>query len=172
MIEFTIKEYLIQSNKIPSGAMKPTLLVGDHIFVKKLFYNKAEPSRGDIIVFKYPADPEKDFIKRLIGIPGDVIEIRNKNLYINHKRLNDDHGVYTDPHIIPANIRPRDNLGPINVPKHSLFVMGDNRDESFDSRFWGFVDLELVKGKAFAIYWSWDKTKYMVRWDRIGKKIQ
>ena len=152
--------------------MKPTLLVGDHIFVKKLFYNKAEPSRGDIIVFKYPIDPEKDFIKRLIGIPGDVIEIRNKHLYINHKRLNYDHGVYTDPNIIPGNIRPRDNLGPITVPQNSLFVLGDNRDQSFDSRFWGFVDLEAVKGRAFAIYWSWDKKKFMVRWDRVEKKIQ
>jgi signal peptidase I len=123
-------------------------------------------------VFKFPEDPKKDFIKRVIGVAGDVIEIRNKQVYINHKPLNHDLGVYTDPRIIPAEMQPRDNLGPITVPPDALFVMGDNRDHSFDSRFWGFVDLKSVKGRAFIIYWSWDKDKFGVRWNRFGHLLK
>jgi signal peptidase I len=169
--EFVIKKNIVQAYKIPSGAMKPNLIVGDHILVNKLTYNKVQPNRGDIIVFKYPVDPKKAFIKRVIGIGGDVVESRDKKLYVNHEPVNPDFGVYTDPHIIPGNVRPRDNFGPIKVPDNSLFVMGDNRDESFDSRFWGYVDLKAVNGKAFIIYWSWDKHKFEARWDRIGSKL-
>jgi signal peptidase I len=166
-----VRAYFVQAYKIPAGSMKQSLLVGDHILVNKFIYKFQKPQKGDIIVFKFPPDPEKDFIKRVIGVAGDVIECRDKKLYVNHEPVNHDYGVYTDPHIIPAKVRPRDNFGPITVPKDSLFVMGDNRDESFDSRFWGFVDLKAVNGKAFVIYWSLNQTNAQVRFNRIGKTL-
>ncbi len=179
-----IRTFIIQAFKIPSGSMKQTLLIGDHILVNKFLYGIKipfsqttiipikNPERGDIIVFKFPEDPSKDFIKRVIGVAGDVIEVRDKRVYVNHTLLNHDYGIYTDPHIISGVIQPRDNFGQVVVPEHSLFVMGDNRDQSYDSRFWGFVDLEAVKGKALIIYWSWDKRKFGVRWDRIGQILK
>lgn len=164
--------------------MKETLQIGDHILVNKFIYGIRipylqdpvvpikTPRRGDIVVFKFPLDPDKDFIKRVVAVPGDVVQISDKKLYVNNKPVNHDHGYYTDPHIIPGNIRPRDNFGPITVPRDALFVMGDNRDESFDSRFWGFVDLKAVSGKAFIIYWSWDKDNFGVRWKRLGRILK
>ena len=184
VIALFIRTFVVQAFKIPSGSMKQTLQIGDHILVNKFIYGVRipyvrksiiplkKPQRGDIIVFKYPVDPHKDFIKRVIGIPGDKIEIRNKKLYVNQEQVNDDYGVYTDSRILSANIRPRDNFGPVTVPEKSLFVMGDNRDESFDSRFWGFVDYKALNGKAFIIYWSWDKENFGVRWDRLGQILK
>ena len=164
--------------------MKQTLQIGDHILVNKFTYGIKipywhttilpfkNPQKGDIIVFKYPVDPDKAFIKRVIGVAGDVIECRNKKLYINQELVNHDFGVYTDRHIYTAKQKPRDNFGPLTVPENSLFVMGDNRDESLDSRFWGFVDLKAVNGKAFIIYWSWDRDKFGVRWSRLGRILK
>lgn len=184
LIALFIRTFVVQAFKIPSGSMKQTLQIGDHILVNKFLYGIKipywrktiipieKPQRGDIIVFKYPIDPDKDFIKRVIGVGGDVVECRDKKLYVNGELLNHDHGVFTDPHVLPGNIRPRDNFGPITVPENSLFVMGDNRDESFDSRFWGYVDLKAVNGKAFIIYWSWDKDKFGVRWNRLGRILR
>jgi signal peptidase I len=181
LIALFIRTFVVQAFKIPSGSMKETLLIGDHILVNKFIYGVkipywrkniiplTEPERGDIIVFKYPLDPKKDFIKRVIAVGGDVIESRDKQLYVNNRRVNHDPGMHTDPQIIPGETRPRDNFGPITVPQNSLFVMGDNRDESFDSRFWGFVDLKAVNGKAFIIYWSWDSNNFGVRWKRLGQ---
>jgi signal peptidase I len=181
LIALFIRTFVVQAFKIPSGSMKQTLLIGDHILVNKFIYGVkipylhktlipvTTPHRGDIIVFKFPLDPSKDFIKRVIAVGGDVLESRDKQLYVNGKPIDHDHGVYTDPHIYPGNLRPRDNFGPITVPGHSLFVMGDNRDESFDSRFWGFVDLQAVSGKAFIIYWSWNSQNFSVRWNRLGR---
>ena len=184
VIALFIRTFVVQAFKIPSGSMKQTLQIGDHILVNKFAYGVKipylrktvipfkNPRRGDIVVFKYPVDPKKDFIKRVIGIPGDVIEIRDKQLYINGQRVNHDYGMYTDPRILGENVRPRDNFGPITVPQHSLFVMGDNRDESFDSRFWGFVDYKALNGKAFIIYWSWDRENFGVRWGRLGRFLK
>ena len=184
VIALFIRTFVVQAFKIPSGSMKQTLQIGDHILVNKFIYGVRipylrksiiplkKPQRGDIIVFKYPVDPHKDFIKRVIGIPGDEIEIRDKKLYVNQKQVNDDYGVYTDSRILSASVRPRDNFGPVTVPEQSLFVMGDNRDESFDSRFWGFVDYKALNGKAFIIYWSWDKENFGVRWDRLGQILK
>ncbi len=184
LIALFIRTFVVQAFKIPSGSMKPTLQIGDHILVNKFAYGVkipylntvllpvGSPERGDIVVFKYPLDPRKDFIKRVIGIPGDVVEIRDKVIFVNHQRLNHDVGVFTDPHIMPGTLRPRDNLGPVSVPAGHLFVMGDNRDESFDSRFWGFVPLRDVSGKAFIIYWSWDSEGFRIRWGRLANLLR
>lgn len=183
-----IRAFVVQAFKIPSGSMKTTLLIGDHILVSKFSYGIKvpildkelihwdDPQRGDIVVFKYPQDPSKDFIKRVIGLPGDTIEIRDKKVFVNGQLLHEPYARFTDPRILPGSVSPRDNLGPIVVPSHSFFVMGDNRDESYDSRFWKFVDESELKGKAFIIYWSWnsdgeltlDPEKCYVRWNRIG----
>jgi len=178
-----IKTFLIQAFKIPSGSMIPTLKIGDHILVNKFIYGTKlpftdkiiipfkKPEREDIIVFKFPGDEKKDFIKRVIGLPGDIVEIRNKEVYINGKLLHESYVDHSDPIIYPAGIQPRDNFGPVVVPPDSYFVMGDNRDFSLDSRYWGFVHLNKIKGKAFIIYWSWDGEDRWVRWDRIGMLI-
>jgi signal peptidase I len=201
VLALTIRVFVVQAFKIPSGSMIPTLLIGDHILVSKLAYGIQlpkdcdfqlsfpplicysstmvldfdPPQRGDVIVFRYPEDENKDFIKRLIGVPGDVIEIRNKQVIINGEPLIDkDYTQRVDPGIIDGRINPRDNLGPLTVPPDSYFVMGDNRDQSLDSRFWGFVKMNKIKGRAFLVYWSWDGQGSWVdwvRWDRIGKGI-
>ena len=179
-----IRTFIVQAFKIPSGSMKETLLIGDHILVNKFLYGVKlpfvsttiiaykEPKRGDIVVFKFPEDPDKDFIKRVVGVAGDVVEGRDKKVFVNHEPLNHDYGIHKDSRIIPGNRQPRDNFGPLVVPEKSLFVMGDNRDHSYDSRFWGFVNLKAVRGKAFLIYWSWDKSNFGVRWKRIGQMLK
>jgi signal peptidase I len=179
-----IRTFVVQAFKIPSGSMKETLKIGDHILVNKFIYGVkvpfthatlvpvSRPERGDIVVFEFPEDPDKDFIKRVVGIEGDTVEIRDKHLLINGAPADYSQAVYTDPRSIPKGVQPRDNFGPVTVPPHSLFVMGDNRDHSYDSRFWGFVDLNAVKGRAFIIYWSWDKDNFGVRWSRIGDMLE
>jgi signal peptidase I len=202
ILALTIRVFVVQAFKIPSGSMIPTLLIGDHILVSKLAYgfqlpkdcefqvsfppvtcfsstilmNFDPPQRGDIIVFRYPEDENKDFIKRVIGLPGDTISIQNKKVMVNGQRLTDE--AYTqriDPGIIDGRINPRDNFGPITVPPDSYFVMGDNRDQSLDSRFWGFVRMDKIKGRAFLVYWSWNgqgSWTDWIRWERIGKFIE
>ena len=186
LLALFIRTFVVQAFKIPSGSMKDTLLIGDHILVNKFIYGVKlpylqkviipfkHPQRGDIIVFKFPIEPEKDFIKRVVGVAGDVIEGHNKAIYVNGKPLVENYTIKTDPHIFPAGTQARDNFGPITVPENSLFVMGDNRDQSFDSRFWGFVDMEDIKGKALIIYWSWDSDGVWykkIRLDRISDLI-
>ena len=179
-----IRTFVVQAFKIPSGSMKETLQIGDHILVNKFIYGVKipfiratlipikKPQQDDIVVFKYPENPKLDFIKRVVGVEGDVVEIRDKRLYINHEPYERNYAIFKDNYIIPGGFNKRDNFGPITVAKDSLFVMGDNRDNSKDSRFWGFVNLKAVKGKAFMIYWSWNKENAgsifsYVRWGRI-----
>ena len=208
VIALFIRTFVVQAFKIPSGSMKPTLQIGDHILVNKFIYGVKipywrktiipgkDPQAGDIIVFKPPHDPEKDFIKRVIGTAGDVIECRNKHLFINHKPVIHDYGVHTDSRVFTQNMSERDNFGPITVPENALFMMGDNRDESYDSRFWGFVPMANFLGQARIIYFSWkgppgesfiqafaggfkgliyhfhwNTNDFSVRWDRIGRII-
>jgi signal peptidase I len=183
LIAVFIRTFVIQAFKIPSRSMVPTMLVGDHLLVNKFIYGVkipyfrktiipiTDPQRGDIVVFIYPNDRSKDFIKRVIGVSGDRIEIKNKKILINDKEYTDNYGIYTDKVIYPGAMQPRDNYGPVTVPPRSLFVMGDNRDESADSRYWGFVDLKDVEGKAFIIYWSWDREEQNLRWKRLGKLL-
>ncbi|MBI4791652.1 MAG: signal peptidase I [Deltaproteobacteria bacterium] len=163
--------YLIQAYKIPSGAMIPTLLIGDQILVDKHIYKNKELSRGDIVIFPYPVKPEQDFIKRVVALGGDTFEIKGKQTYLNGKLLQEPYAIHKDPKIFPAEENQRDFYGPITVPTDSVFVMGDNRDNAYDSRFWGVVKKDTIKAKIINIYWSWDKEAGSVRWYRIGKQI-
>ena len=184
LIAVVVRTFVVQAYKIPSRSMVPTLLVGDHILVNKFIYgvkvpflrNKiisvTNPQRGDIVVFIYPNDRSKDYIKRVIGLGGDKIEIKNKIIFINGKKYSDAYGIYSDNVIYPGSMQPRDNFGPVTVPEKSLFVMGDNRDESADSRFWGFVDLKDVEGKAFIIYFSLNYEEKNLRWQRLGNILR
>ena len=177
-----IRTFVVQAFKIPSGSMIPTLLIGDHILVSKFAYGiknpfsgsvivpVKNPERGDIVVFKYPLNSSQDFIKRVIALPGETVEIINKKVFINGKPLLDDKGQFTDNIVLSEG--PRDNFGPVTVPPEALFVMGDNRDNSHDSRFWRFVEYKDIRGKAFIMYWSWDREDFSVRWNRIGRTLE
>ena len=177
LIALLITTFVIKMYKIPSRSMVPTLLVGDQLVVNKFIYGIkipyfrntiipiTDPQRGDIVVFIYPNDRSLDFIKRVIGIGGDTIEIKDKIIFINGKLFDDKNGIYSDT------VEQRHNFGPVTVPSGSLFVLGDNRDESMDSRFWGFVDLKDVQGKAFIIYWSWNPEERNIRWQRLGNLL-
>jgi signal peptidase I len=170
-----IRTYVVQAFKIPSGSMIPTLLVGDQILVDKLVYIFREPERGDIIVFKYPEDPSRDFIKRLIGLPGEKLEVRNRVVYINDEPLKEESYAF---HEHPDDFLPiarRDNYGPVTIPEGSYFMMGDNRENSADSRWWGFLDRSMVVGRAFMTYWSRDLANILplgMRWERFGMIIK
>lgn len=189
VIAMVIRTFVIQAFKIPSGSMESTLLVGDHILVNKFLLGTPvdipftnitlfrmpglkKPERGDIIVFKYPQDPKRDFIKRVIGLGGDVIESRDKNIFVNGRKVVESYAQHVDGDIKPREMDRRDNFGPVVVPQGEVFVMGDNRDQSYDSRFWGFVNDNEIKGKAMIIYWSWDQDKTWVRFGRIGRIVR
>ena len=212
ILALIIRAFLVQAFSIPSGSMKPTLLIGDYLLVNKFAYGirnpltnqvwipLGQPHRGDVAVFIFPQDPSKDYIKRVIGLPGDRIQIINKKVYINGKLYVTPQAVNDDPIVIPSPQRPtesaRDNIGPVEVPANCYFVMGDNRDHSYDSRFWGCVPMKNFLGKAFIIYFSWqgpegmpiyeaflkglkglvfhlswDTKDFRVRWNRIGRLI-
>jgi len=197
-----IRTFIVQAFKIPSGSMEDTLLIGDHLLVNKFIYGIhipfidgrfltiRHPQRGDVIVFEFPEDKDKsffqrrDFIKRVIGVPGDHIEIHDKQVWVNGKPLDMPQAVHKDGSeiigtwerchntiVFPRPQYCRDNMPEITVPPHSYFVMGDNRDRSYDSRFWGFVDDSAIKGLAFIKYWSWDRDDLKPRWNRIGRLI-
>jgi signal peptidase I len=200
VLALLIRAFVVQAFKIPSGSMLQTLQIGDHLLVNKFVYGfdvpfkdrkvlgLRDPRQGDIIVFKYPEDPRRDFIKRVIGIGGDIVEIKEKQVYVNGRQINepyvnknmDDVDFFLVPYCDEAEDRKwpnrrecnRDNLRPKRVPEGTVFVMGDNRDNSQDSRFWGFVNLEDIRGKAFIIYWSQDGSIIHPRWDRFGMLIR
>ena len=184
ILALIIRSCVVQAFKIPSGSMEDTLVIGDHLLANKFLYGIRipftktrmlkirNPIRGDVVVFEYPVDRSKDFIKRVIGVPGDEITEREKQVFVNGVPYHNPHEVHKDAQILPAELSPRDNFGPVRVPAHSYFVMGDNRDRSYDSRFWGFVKDSDLAGKAFIIYWSWDSNSLRVRWDRIGQLIE
>jgi len=167
-----IRTFVVQAFKIPTGSMEQNLLIGDHLLVNKFVFSPtatdAERSllpvtsinRGDVIVFKYPEDPERDFIKRVIGLPGDVVEVRHKRVYIDGRPLDEPYVYYLRPPSAAASpfgvADLREQYGPVTVPPSEYFVMGDNRDNSQDSRYWGFLPRDLVKGRALVIYWSYE----------------
>ncbi len=218
ILALLIRTFVVQAFKIPSGSMEDTLAIGDQILVSKFLYGMSlpftdmhffalrQPRRGDIIVFSYPKNKEReectnlsknivyriervwsnknilalfkddcrDFIKRVVGVGGDTVEIKNRVVYINGAALDEPYTIYKNKRteeIIPER---RDNMDPVIVPRGKFFVMGDNRDNSHDSRFWGYVDMSEIKGKAFIVYWSWDRNAvfYMkIRWGRLGKIV-
>lgn len=166
----TIKENYMQAYKIPSRSMVPTLLPGDFILVDRRLPAR-QPARGDVIVFRFPNDETKEFIMRVVAFGGDTVEVQDKMLYVNNIVVNNIPVVYQDPEVAPAASSPRDNFGPVAVPEGAFFVMGDNRDRAFDSKFFGFVDQSKIKGTARQIYWSLDPDVLAFRWERIGQGI-
>lgn len=171
-------------------------------FTDSKVFSFKKPQPGDVIVFEFPGNPEyckgiwsttmkrieniaekkdiwqlimddcKDYIKRVVAVEGNIVEVRDKKVYVNDKPLENNRGVNIDLSVYPRGLEPRDNFGPYTVPKDSVFVMGDNRDRSFDSRYWGSVNLNEIKGKAFIIYWSWDSNEHWLRWRRFANIIR
>ena len=184
IITLFLRAFVIQAFRIPSESMKDTLLVGDFLFVNKFEYGPKipfthlrlpglrQPRHGDVIVFQFPQDPSKDFIKRCVATGGQTLEIRNKQVSVDGGPLKEPYAIHSDPTVKPAGYEYRDNYGPYTVPAGELFMMGDNRDNSNDSRYWGSLDMDLVKGRAMFIYWSWDGEKNWPRWNRILSPIR
>jgi signal peptidase I len=169
-----IRTFVVQAFKIPTGSMEENLLIGDHLLVNKFVFGPTETGmerallpigiikRGDILVFKYPVEPDRDFIKRVIGLPGETVELREKKVYINGKPLDEPYVHFLQPPGADSELHEvtsfdvRERYGPVTVPQNQYFMMGDNRDNSQDSRYWGFMPRENVKGKALLIYWSYE----------------
>ena len=184
ILALLIRTFVVQAFKIPSGSMMPTLQIGDQILVNRLAYGLRlpiigdylirfdAPRRGDVVVFVFPNDRSKDFIKRVVAVAGDMVEIRGTNVYLNGERIEDPHAYFDGGGAAHSQPPHRLDFGPVRVPEGHFFVMGDNRDHSYDSRFWGFVDSRDVLGKAFVIYWSWDATQSWIRWQRIAELIR
>jgi signal peptidase I len=185
------RTFIFQAFKIPSGSMESNLQVGDHILVDKFIFGPTlscleqallpmrEVRRGDVVVFRFPQDLSRDFIKRAVGLPGDVVELVDKRLYINGKPVADEsYTSHTDPATYPrgasaAASSPRDNFGPVRVPAATYFCLGDNRDNSHDSRFWGMVPASYLKGRAFIVYWSFEEGQPEQReWPGLGGKLR
>jgi len=186
VIAMIVRAFILQAYRIPSSSMEDTLLKGDHILATKFTYGLTMPfttkkiwgadkmpSRGDIIIFTFPVNHEMDFVKRVIGLPGDVIEVRDKKVFVNGKRYEIPQEKYTDPFSLnqgPGKVR--DFFGPVTVNPGHIFAMGDNRDQSYDSRFWGQVPMENIKGRAFIVYFSWSSEKPWIRYWRIGHLVR
>ena len=174
---FFVMTFVVQAFQIPTGSMEPTLLIGDFLLVNKLVYANTISAieetilphkpirRQDIIVFKYPNDLTKDFVKRVIGLPGETLEIKNKQIYINDQPLEEKYKVHNDNQVIAKNDyyhyddTIRDNFGPVTIPSGHVFAMGDNRDNSADSRSWGFLPMTNIKGRPWVIYFSYNAEK-------------
>jgi len=203
-----IRTFFIQAYKIPSGSMEPTLLIGDHILVNKIIYGLRMPEsifgieipglplarylfnlepvhRGDVVVFVFPPDRTKDFIKRVVGVAGDTVQVKDGVVWLNGQKMDDPHAHMEAAPQDRSPVSPRDNFGPVTVPPGKLFMMGDNRDRSYDSRFWGFVDHNDVEGRAVLIYLPWNEEKAdsaswanlllwfeYIRWDRLGMIVR
>ena len=147
---------------LPSGSNEPTLMTGDHVMVD---LRKKTPVKGTFMVFTFPGNPKKDYLKRVIATEGDLLEIKNKRVFVNHKKLNEPYVVHQDSKILPKNASTRDNLGPVRIPAGKVFVMGDNRDRSYDSRFFGPVDQPALIGTVLYIYWAKDKGRIGVQFN-------
>ncbi|MCU0303245.1 MAG: signal peptidase I [Thermoanaerobaculales bacterium] len=184
-----VRTFVFENFKIPSRSMEDGLLVGDHLVVNKFLFSEhfdsplhallpyQEPERGDVVVFKYPVEPRRDFIKRCVAVAGDTVEVRDKELFVNGELQNEPYVVHKSDAIIPnqpsvrPSVRPRDNFGPFLVPPGTIFCMGDNRDNSSDSRFWGPVPVENIKGRALLIYWSFDSAPSDGEWHSFGHRF-
>jgi signal peptidase I len=183
LLALVIRTFVVQAFKIPSGSMLPTLQIGDHLLVNKFVYGARleipftqlsfgrlpglrAPQRGDVVVFVNPRDPSQDFIKRVVAVAGDTVEMRSRQLYVDGVAVTDPFATYR-----LGGVPNSQRFGPYEVPAGTLFAMGDNRDESSDSRIWGPVPLENVKGLAFIIYWSWDHARHWLRWERLARLV-
>ena len=169
-----IRTFVVQAFKIPTGSMEENLLIGDHLLVNKFVFGPTASrperavlpvgtlARGDVVVFKYPVEPDRDFIKRVIGLPGETIEVKEKKVYINGKPFAEPYVHFLAPPAAQSELHEvtsfdvRERYGPVTVPANQYFVMGDNRDNSQDSRYWGFLPREYIKGRALVIYWSYE----------------
>ncbi len=194
-----IRTFVVQAFKIPTGSMEPNLLIGDHLLVNKFVFGPSlsglertllptnNIARGDVLVFKYPEEPERDFIKRVIGLPGDQVEVRHKRVFVNGQRLSEPYVYYMEePPALPDEMASgdvpsnsgdrREFYGPVTVPPNHYFVMGDNRDNSQDSRYWGFLPRDYIKGRALVIYWSYDAEAgnmlTATRWSRLLHQVR
>ncbi|MEZ5415832.1 MAG: signal peptidase I [Vicinamibacterales bacterium] len=191
-----VRTFVVQAFKIPTGSMEPNLLVGDHLLVNKFVFSPAATGlerallpvrpivRGDVVVFKFPEDPERDFIKRIIGLPGETIEVKGTQVLVNGTAIQQPYAHFLLPHdpnapALPGD--PREHFGPVTVPAGHYFAMGDNRDNSQDSRYWGFLPAHYVKGRALMIYWSFDEDEggrraggsiLGTRWSRLLHQIR
>ena len=193
ILALIIRTFVVQAFKIPSGSMEDTLLIGDHLLVNKFLYGVQvpfvdgryltirHPERGDVIVFEFPEDEGKnffqrrDFIKRIVGLPGDTVEVLDKKVLVNGEPYQIPQEIHKENNIVAPGFGPRDFMPAIEVPEGHYFVMGDNRDRSYDSRFWGFVEESKIKGLAFIKYWSWDSQANWlkkIRWNRLGRPIE
>ena len=181
LLALVIRAFVVQAFTIPSGSMMDTLLIGDYILVNKFLYGPEipftdthlpglrDPLRGDVIVFKYPNDETRDFIKRIVAVGGETVQVRDNRVFVNGTAIE-------EPYVRPGSIPPSASghcgylyaCEPTRVPPGSYFVMGDNRDNSQDSRYWGFVKREKIRGKAFMIYWSWDSDRHWLRFGRLA----
>ncbi len=167
-VAFIFRSTVAQSYWIPSESMEKTLLVGDHLFAEKISKRLRTPERGEILVFQNPQDKKVNYIKRVIGLPGETLEILGSDVYINGKLLDEPYvntGAY-----LPFEISYY-RFGPVVIPEGHVFMMGDNRFNSSDSRVWGPLDIKLINGRAIFVYWSWKDKSYSVRWDRLGKLL-
>jgi signal peptidase I len=183
-----VRTWVVQAFKIPTGSMENNLLIGDHLLVNKFIFAPTplaigrhtlpvrDIRRGDIVVFKYPEEPDRDFIKRVIGLPGETVELRNKKVFINDKALDEPYIHFLTPpsndyqEVTSADVRER--FGPVTVPADRYFVMGDNRDNSQDSRYWGFLPRDYVKGKALMIYWSYESGREDYLDEGLGASVK
>lgn len=193
ILALIIRSFVVQAFKIPSGSMEDTLLIGDHLLVNKFLYGVQvpfvdgryltirHPERGDVIVFEFPEDEGKnffqrrDFIKRIVGLPGDTVEVLDKKVLVNGEAYHIPQEIHKEDNVVAPGFGPRDFMPAVRVPEGHYFVMGDNRDRSYDSRFWGFVEESKIKGLAFIKYWSWDSQASWlnkVRWNRLGRPIE
>jgi signal peptidase I len=174
-LKYVYRDHYAQAFTNPSASMMDTLLVGDYILIDKSVYRRQDPQRGDIVVFKYPQDERRDFIKRIVAMPGEQVTIRGQQVFIDGRPLSEPYVWLASPSAptgaVPTYCGYAYGCEPTTVPAGSYFVMGDNRDNSQDSRYWGFVKREKIKGKAFAIYWSWDGDRHWLRWAQLGRAI-
>jgi signal peptidase I len=185
-----IRTFVVQAFKIPTGSMEETLLIGDHLLVNKFVFAPAPSGlerallpigtikRRDVLVFKYPAEPERDFIKRVIGLPGETVELREKKVYVNGMPLDEPYVHFLTAPSGPSELHEvtsfdvRERYGPVTVPPNHYFVMGDNRDNSQDSRYWGFLPRENIKGKSMVIYWSYQAEREDYQDESAGATVK
>jgi signal peptidase I len=185
-----IRTFVVQAFKIPTGSMEENLLIGDHLLVNKFVFGPTETGaertllpigtikRRDIIVFKYPEEPERDFIKRVIGLPGETVEVREKKVYINGTALDEPYVHFLAPPSAPSELHEvtsfdvRERFGPVTVPADQYFMMGDNRDNSADSRYWGFLRRDYIKGRALVIYWSYQAEREDYQDESAGATVR